>query len=126
MAARRSTASVDARGLQMSGVSLARLTANAKLVNGEGQVRALLAGRRGAAFEFTTLANVSPDRIELTGKGSVERRPLVLNQAAVLTKAGDGWELSPTSVSFAGGRAVALRAERLAAGSACSTSVHAA
>ena len=98
--------SVDARGLQMTGVSLARLTANAKLVNGEGQVRALLAGRRGAAFEFTTLANVSSDRIELTGKGSVERRPLVLNQAAVLTKAGDGWELSPTSVSFAGGRAV--------------------
>ena len=35
--------SVDARGLQMTGVSLARLTANAKLVNGEGQVRALLA-----------------------------------------------------------------------------------
>ena len=98
--------SVDARGLQMTGVSLARLTANAKLVNGEGQVRALLAGRRGAAFEFSTLANVSSDRIELTGKGSVERRPLVLNQAAVLTRSGDGWALSPTSVSFAGGRAV--------------------
>ena len=98
--------SVDARGLQGSGVTLARLTANAKLVNGSGQVRALLAGRRGAAFEFSTLANVSPDRIELTGRGSVERRPLVLNQAAVLTRTSDGWQLAPTSVSFSGGRAV--------------------
>ena len=98
--------SIDARGLQMTGVTLARLTANAKLVNGSGQVRALLAGRRGAAFEFSALANVTPDRIELTGKGSVERRPLVLNQAAVLTRTDDGWQLSPTSVSFSGGRAV--------------------
>ena len=98
--------STDARGLQLSGISLARLTANAKLVNGEGQVRALLAGRRGAAFEFSTLANVTSDRIRLTGQGSVERRPLILNQAAVLTRSGDGWELSPTSISFSGGRAV--------------------
>jgi translocation and assembly module TamB len=97
---------VNARGLQMSGITLARLTANAKLVNGTGQVRAAMAGRRGATFDFSTLANVSPDRIELTGRGSVERRPLVLNQAAVLTRSGDGWALSPTSLSFAGGRAV--------------------
>ena len=98
--------SIDARGLQMSAISLARLTANAKLVNGTGQVRALLAGRRGSAFEFSTLASISPDEIRLTGKGSVERRPLILNQAAVLTRSGDGWALAPTSVSFSGGRAV--------------------
>ena len=97
---------VDARGLQMSGISLARLTANAKLVNGTGQVRAAMAGRRGAAFDFSTLANVSPDRIELTGHGSIERRPLVLNSAAVLTRSGDAWALSPTNLSFGGGRAV--------------------
>ena len=97
---------LDARGLQMSGVSLARLTANAKLVNGAGQVRAAMAGRRGAAFDFSTLANVSPDRIELTGRGSIERQSLVLNQAAILTRSGDGWTMSPTSLSFAGGKAV--------------------
>jgi translocation and assembly module TamB len=69
---------VDARGFEASGISLARLTANAKLVNGSGQVRAAIAGRRGAAFEFTTLANVTPDSIRLTGRGQIERRPLVL------------------------------------------------
>ncbi len=96
---------INARGLEVGGISLARLTANAKLVNGNGQVRAALAGRRGAAFEATTVANVSPDRITLTGRGQIERRPLVLRQAAVLTQSGDGWALAPTAFSFAGGNA---------------------
>ncbi len=97
--------SVDARGIASGAVTLARLTANAKLVNGAGQVRAAFAGRRGAAFAFSTLADISPDAVRLTGKGRIENQPLVLNQAAVLTRAGDGWALAPTSVSFAGGNA---------------------
>jgi translocation and assembly module TamB len=96
---------IDARGVEASGLSLARLTANAKLVNGVGQVRAAFAGRRGAAFDFSTLADVSPDRIRLTGSGRIERQPLVLKQAAVLTRSGDGWALAPTSLGFAGGTA---------------------
>ena len=97
---------IDARGFEAAGISLARLTANARLVDGSGQVRAAMAGRRGAAFEFNTVANISPDRIVLTGRGSVEKRPLVLTQPAVLTRSGDGWALAPTSISFAGGRAI--------------------
>ncbi|HEX6603446.1 MAG TPA: translocation/assembly module TamB domain-containing protein [Sphingomicrobium sp.] len=96
---------VDARGLEASGISLARLTANAKLVNGSGQVRAAFAGRRGAAFAFSTLANVTPDSVRLTGSGRIEREPLVLKEAAVLTRSGDGWALAPTNLSFAGGNA---------------------
>ena len=76
-----------------------------RLVNGTGQVRAAFAGRRGAAFAFSTLANMSPDTIRLTGSGRIERQPLVLNQAAVLTRSGDGWALAPTNLSFAGGNA---------------------
>jgi len=97
---------IDARAITYGAVSLARLTANASLVNGTGQVRAAFAGRRGAAFAFSTAADVTPDRIRLTGSGRIERQPLVLNQAAVLTRSGDGWALAPTSLSFAGGRAV--------------------
>ncbi|MGN6154946.1 MAG: translocation/assembly module TamB domain-containing protein [Sphingomicrobium sp.] len=100
------TGVVNARGVEMNGISMARLTANANLINGSGQVRAAFAGRRGAEFEFTTLADISPDQIRLTGRGSVDRKPLVLEQAAVLTKSGDGWALAPTRVAFAGGQAV--------------------
>jgi translocation and assembly module TamB len=97
---------IDARGISSGAITLARLTANAKLVNGSGQVRAAFAGRRGAAFAFSTLADVSPDQIRLTGSGRIEREPLVLNQAAVLTRSGDGWSLAPTNVSFGGGSAI--------------------
>ena len=96
---------VDARGVQVAGMTLARLTANAKLVNGSGQVRAAFAGQRGAAFDFSTVAEVWPDRISLTGSGRINRQPLVLRQAAVLTRSGDGWALAPTSIGFAGGAA---------------------
>jgi translocation and assembly module TamB len=97
---------VDARGLEASGVTLARLTANAKLVNGAGQVHAAFAGRRGAAFAFSTAADVTPDTIRITGSGRIEQNPLVLKQAAVLTRSGDGWALAPTALDFAGGSAV--------------------
>ena len=96
---------VDARGLSVGGLELARLTANAKLVNGSGQVRAAFAGKRGANFEFSTLANISPNQIRLTGSGRIERQPLVLKEEAVLTRSGDGWSLAPTSLTFAGGSA---------------------
>lgn len=97
---------VNARGLELSGLSIARLTANANLVNGTGQVRAAFAGRRGADFEFTTVADISPDSVRLRGRGQVDRRPLVLQQAAVLVRSGDGWRLEPTRVAFGGGQAV--------------------
>ncbi|HVM37116.1 MAG TPA: translocation/assembly module TamB domain-containing protein [Sphingomicrobium sp.] len=97
--------SLEARGLELSGVSLARLTASGRLVNGEGQVRAAMAGRRGAAFEAVTLADVAPERISLTGRGSIAGRPLQLRQAAIFTRTGDGWALAPTAVAFGGGSA---------------------
>nr|NUR37405.1 translocation/assembly module TamB [Sphingomonas sp.] len=97
--------SVDARGIASGAVTLARLAANARLVNGTGQVRAAFAGRRGAAFAFSTLADIAPSTIRLTGSGNIDRQPLVLNQAAVLTRDGDGWALAPTNLSFAGGNA---------------------
>jgi translocation and assembly module TamB len=100
------TGTATARGLDFGGVSIARLAANAQLVNGSGQVRAAFAGRRGAEFEFTTLADLSPDRIRLTGRGQVDRQPLVLEQAAVVTRSGDSWQVASTRISYGGGSAV--------------------
>ena len=98
--------SVDAHGITAGAISLAQLKANARLVNGSGQVRAAFAGRRGAAFMFTTAADVTPDTIRLTGSGRIENKPLVLTKPAVLTSPDDGWEVAPTSLTFAGGTAV--------------------
>jgi translocation and assembly module TamB len=94
---------VVARGLRTSGISLARLTANARLVNGSGQVRATMAGTRGTAFELVTLANISPDRISVTGRGQLARQPLTLDSPAVLTRVEGGWQVAPTRIRFGGG-----------------------
>lgn len=95
---------VTARGLATSAISLARLTANARLVNGSGQVRAALAGTRGSAFQLVTLANVTPDQISITGRGQLDRRSLTIDSPAVLTRVEGGWQVAPTRVRFGGGR----------------------
>ena len=94
-----------ARGMAYGAIDIARLTASAKLVNGSGRVRMAIAGRKGRAFDLVALADVTPDRISVTGRGEVDRRPLILDSAAVLTRAGDGWQIAPTRVRFGGGRA---------------------
>ena len=101
---RRSTGWSPRAALSTSGISLARLTANARLVNGSGEVRAALAGTRGTAFQLVTVANVTPDRISITGRGELDRRPLTLDSPAVLTRVEGGWQIAPTRVRFGGGR----------------------
>jgi translocation and assembly module TamB len=95
---------VTARGLTTSGISLSRFTANAHLVNGAGEVRAALSGTRGTAFQLVTVAQVSPDRISLTGRGELARRPLTLDSPLVMTRVAGGWQFAPTRVRFGGGR----------------------
>ena len=95
---------IDARGLETGSFSLARLTANAHLVNGAGTVRAALAGQRGNAFSFVTVAEVAPDRISMSGRGEIDRRPLTLDAPMVLTREGDGWAVAPTRIHFGGGQ----------------------
>ncbi|HET9355724.1 MAG TPA: translocation/assembly module TamB domain-containing protein [Sphingomicrobium sp.] len=96
--------SVVARGLAYGALDIARLTASGRLVNGSGQVRAAIAGRSGRAFELVGLANVTPERISVTGRGEIDRRALTLDSPAVLTAEGDGWRVAPTRVRFGGGR----------------------
>nr|WP_294849288.1 translocation/assembly module TamB [uncultured Sphingomonas sp.] len=96
---------IDGRGVNFSGMQLARLTANAKLVNGSGRVNAALAGTRGSAFDMTLAADISPNRISVTGRGQLDRKPLILESPAVLTAVAGGWEIAPTRVRFGGGLA---------------------
>ena len=93
------------RGIAYGALDIARLTGSGRLVNGSGQIRAAIAGRRGRTFELVGLANVSPERISITGRGEIERRALVLESSAVLTRVAGGWQVAPTRVRFGGGRA---------------------
>ncbi|MEA3065567.1 MAG: translocation and assembly module TamB [Sphingomonadales bacterium] len=94
-----------ARGLSRGALSVASLNASGELRGGTGQVRARIAGTRGRDFVFDTVAEIAPGRFRLTGRGTVDRRPIVLAEPAVLTREGDAWRLAPTALTFAGGNA---------------------
>ena len=90
-------------GIRYGAVSLGRLNGTAKLRGGTGEIRAAIAGSRGRPFDLQTVAQISPNRIVVQARGTLDRRPLVLNQPAVLTYGPNGWTLAPTALTFAGG-----------------------
>lgn len=98
-------AKVTARGLSRGSLSLANLEAQVRMRGGTGQISATFSGSRGRSFSVKTVTDIAPDRISLSGSGTIDRRPIALSEPAVLTREGDAWRLSPTSLSFAGGRA---------------------
>ncbi|MBX9815137.1 MAG: translocation/assembly module TamB [Sphingomonas sp.] len=93
----------EGQGLRQGQLALGRFSASASLRNGTGTARARLVGARGAAFDLAADADIAPDRYVLRASGQIERRPLKLENAAVLTREGDAWRLAETRLSFAGG-----------------------
>ena len=96
---------INGRGVRYGTVALSRLDADARLQGGSGTIRANFAGSRSRAFDLQTVAQVTPNRIAITGSGTVDRRAIALTSPAVLTSEGSGWRLAPTELTFAGGAA---------------------
>lgn len=92
-------------GLHRGALSLARFSGSASLKGGSGTIRATLAGSRGRAFDIRTVTEIAADSYRISAEGTVDRRPLKLETAAVVRREGDGWRLAPTRLSFAGGEA---------------------
>ena len=99
-------ATVTANGLRRGALRLGRLAANAKLRDGEGEVRASIANSRGRAFAIQSVTRIAADSYRVLAQGSVDGRPIALATPAVLTKEDGGYRLAPTRVTFAGGGAV--------------------
>lgn len=97
------TATAQARGLRVGGALLGRLALNAELVDGSGKVRGSLSGQRGRLFDLQGEAQVKPDSVRLSASGTIDKRPIRLTRAALVTRTEDGWRLSPATVSYAGG-----------------------
>ena len=101
----RLEATASGVGLSRGSLRLARFAGSARLVGGVGEVRASIAGTRGRAFDIQTVTEVGRDRYAVAAQGTLDRRPLRLMEPAVIAREGDGWRLSPTRLSFAGGEA---------------------
>ena len=92
-------------GLRRGSLVLGRFAANAKLVDGVGQIRGSIAGSRGRAFDIQSVIDVTADSYKVVAQGTVDRRPIKLETPAVLTRDGEGWALAATKLTFAGGEA---------------------
>jgi translocation and assembly module TamB len=98
-------ATMQMRGLQVGSMRIGRLNANAKLVNGSGTVKASINGQRNRLIALQMDANVTPDRVRVTASGTLDRKPIKLDRAAVFSRTEDGWRLAPATISYAGGTA---------------------
>jgi translocation and assembly module TamB len=96
---------VTGQGLARGPLTLARLAANVQMRNGSGEVKASFAGSRGRSFDLQTVAQISPNRWQVVGSGTIDRRPVSLAAPALLVREAGGWRLSPTELDFAGGKA---------------------
>ncbi|WP_116091545.1 translocation/assembly module TamB domain-containing protein [Sphingomonas crusticola] len=97
--------SLRAIGLARSGVSLARIGAEAHLKAGQGTVAITAAGTRRRAFDIAATATLTPGHMSVTGKGNVEGKPLTLAGPVELTMTDDAWTLAPARIAYAGGEA---------------------
>lgn len=97
-------ANVQLRGMRRGGLRVGRFVAAAKLVDGAGQVTASLTGQRGRLFDIQAKADIAPGRIQVTAGGTLDRRPIRIVNGGLLTDTGNGWRLSPTTISYAGGQ----------------------
>jgi translocation and assembly module TamB len=101
-------ATLTAQGLRRGALSIARLAANAKLRDGEGEVRASIAGSQGRTFSIQSITQVTADEYRVQAQGTLDGRPLRLETPAVIRREeGAGWRIAPTRFTFAGGEAQA-------------------
>lgn len=96
-------AKLDGQGIKRGSLSLANVTASADLIDGSGTLRSKISGARGRDFVFDTVASITPDRIRVSGKGSVDGRALRLTRPALLVKGDNGWKLRAAELVHNGG-----------------------
>ncbi len=97
-------ADISGRGLEYGALSLASFSAQAAVVDGNGEVQASIAGRRADRFALKLDGNFTPERIGLIAQGDYAGRPITMPRRAVLTAIdGGGYRLAPTQIGYARG-----------------------
>ncbi|WP_068090626.1 translocation/assembly module TamB domain-containing protein [Novosphingobium rosa] len=104
---------VAAQGIGKGRLFVGKLDAHAKLTDGSGRVTASIGGRRGSSFDLNLLADVGPGKVALIAGGTFAGQRIAMPRRAVFTSqsrpdgTGNGWQLAPSQIDYAGGRVVA-------------------
>lgn len=96
-------ATFEATGLRRGTLSIAQLAGSARLVDGNGSVRASIAGSRGRSFSAQFVVDIRGDNYRLRGQGSLARQPIRLTRPAIIRREGDVWLLGSSELTYGGG-----------------------
>jgi len=99
------TARTTMAGVQRGRLEVEAGTATIDYRSGRGSAIITARGEQGAPFTFDGRVGFEPERITVTGSGSVEREAVKLAAPAVFEAVAGGWRLLPTTLQFAQGSA---------------------
>ncbi|MFC3713281.1 translocation/assembly module TamB domain-containing protein [Sphingoaurantiacus capsulatus] len=99
------TAKTTMRGVQRARLEIETATADVEYRAGRGSATIKARGQQGAPFTFDGRVGFEPERITVTGNGSVDREAVKLAAPAILEPVTGGWRLLPTTLQLAQGSA---------------------
>lgn len=98
-------ATLTGSGAQIGTFRINRFSAETKLVDGAGKVRATLLGQRGRRFNLSLDADVAADELVVMLSGSLDGQAVSLNHRAQFNRVAGGWALEPVALRYGGGAA---------------------
>jgi len=92
-------------GVERGPLELETGTASVDYRGGSGTAVVAARGERGVPFTVEGRVAFAPERVTVTGSGTVEREPVRLAEPAVLEPVPGGWRLLPATLELSRGRA---------------------
>ncbi len=99
------TGRFDLTGIERDGLQVDRTAGTLTYANGRGSAKFSASGSTTLPFALVADANLEPDRISITGNGTLDGRAVTLGGPAVLTNGVDGWKLGAVSIITPDGKA---------------------
>ncbi|WP_439532307.1 translocation/assembly module TamB domain-containing protein [Polymorphobacter sp.] len=79
--------------------------ATLRYARGSGNASISASGTTGIPFSIESQISLAPERIEVRGKGQVDRQQFTLGSPAIITRDGNDWVLAPVSLVAGAGKA---------------------
>jgi translocation and assembly module TamB len=92
-------------GLERDTLRIDSGKADLRYVNGVGEASIAASGTSGIPFSVETQIKLARERIELRGKGQIDRQPITLSGPAIIVHDGNDWVLAPVSLVAGKGKA---------------------
>jgi translocation and assembly module TamB len=99
------TARSTVAGVQRGRLEIENGTGTVEYRAGRGTAVLALRGEQGVPFTFDGRVGFEPDRVTVTGSGSIEREPVRLAAPAIFERGTGGWRLLPTQLQLPQGSA---------------------